>query len=43
VRAWIEKAYAEEAALQLGGVTEVENRLEVTPLLEGKETAPVIV
>ena len=41
VRAWIEKAYAEEAAHEIPGVTEVENRIEVTPLLEGKEKPPV--
>jgi osmotically-inducible protein OsmY len=40
VRAWIEKAEAEEAAQKVPGVTEVENRLEVTPLLNGKETPP---
>jgi osmotically-inducible protein OsmY len=41
VRAWIEKAEAEEAAHEVQGVTDVENRLEVTPLLEGKEKPPV--
>ena len=41
VRAWIEKAEAEEAAHEVPGVTLVENRLEVTPLLEGKEKPPV--
>jgi osmotically-inducible protein OsmY len=41
VRAWIEKAKAEEAASEVIGVKEVENRLEVTPLLEGKEKPPV--
>jgi osmotically-inducible protein OsmY len=41
VRAWIEKAEAEEAARELQGVTEVENLLEVTPLLEGKENPPI--
>jgi len=40
VRAWIEKADAEAAAREVPGVTEVENRLEVTPLLEGKEEPP---
>jgi osmotically-inducible protein OsmY len=40
VRAWIEKAEAEEAAHEVQGVTGVENRLEVTPLLEGKEQSP---
>jgi osmotically-inducible protein OsmY len=40
VRAWIEKAEAEEAAHEIQGVTEVENRLELTPLLEGKEKPP---
>ena len=40
VRAWVEKADAEEAAREVPGVTEVENRLEVTPLLEGKESPP---
>jgi osmotically-inducible protein OsmY len=39
VRAWIEKAEAEEAAREVPGVKEAENRLEVTPLLEGKEKA----
>ena len=43
VRAWIEKAEAEEAAHEVPGVTEVENRLEVTSLLEGKEKPPAIV
>jgi osmotically-inducible protein OsmY len=43
VRAWIEKAEAEQAAYDVPGITEVENRLEVTPLLEGKEKPPVIV
>ena len=42
VRAWIEKASAEEAAHEVPGVTEVENRLELTPLLEGKEKPPVM-
>lgn len=42
VRAWIEKSEAEEAAHEVQGVTEVENRLEVTPLLEGKEKPPPI-
>ena len=41
VRAWIEKAEAEAAAREVPGVKEVENRLEVTPLLEGKEKPPV--
>jgi osmotically-inducible protein OsmY len=40
VRAWIEKADAEDAARELPGVTEVENRLELTPLLKGKEKPP---
>jgi osmotically-inducible protein OsmY len=43
VRAWIEKAEAEEAVKGMPGVTEVENRLEVTPLLDGKEKPPGIV
>jgi hypothetical protein len=37
VRAWIEKTDAEVAALGVPGVTGVVNRLEVTPLLQGKE------
>ena len=41
VRAWIEKAEAEQAAHEVPGVTEVENRLEVTSLIEGKEKPPV--
>jgi osmotically-inducible protein OsmY len=41
VRAWIEKADAEAAAREVPGVTEVENRLELTPLLKGKEKPPV--
>jgi osmotically-inducible protein OsmY len=41
VRAWVEKEEAEEAAHQTPGVVEVENRLEVTPLLEGREKPPV--
>ncbi len=40
VRAWIEKAEAEEAACEVPGVTEVENQLQITPLLEGKEKYP---
>lgn len=40
VRAWIEKSGAEEAAYEVPGVKEVENRLEITPLLEGKEEPP---
>lgn len=40
VRAWIEKIEAEEAAHEVPGVTEVENKLEVTPLLDGKEKVP---
>jgi len=40
VRAWVEKAEAEAAAMEVPGVSEVENRLEITPLLEGKETPP---
>lgn len=40
VRAWVERAEAEAAALEVPGVKEVENRLEITPLLEGKETPP---
>jgi len=40
VRAWIEKADAEAAAREVPGVTEVENKLEVTPLLKGKEKPP---
>ncbi len=39
-RAWIEKVAAEEAAREVPGVTDVENRLEVTPLLEGREKPP---
>jgi osmotically-inducible protein OsmY len=42
VRAWIEKFEAEEAAHEVPGVVEVENRLEVTPLLEGKEQPPAV-
>ena len=41
VRAWIEKSEAQEAAYEVPGVEEVENRLEMSPLLEGKETPPV--
>ncbi len=41
VRAWIEKAEAEEAAHEVPGVIEVENQLEVTPLLDGKEKPPI--
>ena len=41
VRAWIEKTDAEVATLGVPGVTEVVNRIEVTPLLQGKEM-PVI-
>ena len=41
VRAWIEKTEAEEAAREVPGVKAVENRLEVTPLLEGREKPPV--
>ncbi len=41
VRAWIEKAEAEEAAHEVPGVRVVENRLEVTPFVEGKERPPV--
>ena len=37
VRAWVEKTDAEAAAREVPGVTEVENLLEVTPLLNGKE------
>ena len=43
VRAWIEKADAEEAAREVPGVTEVENRLEITPFLKGKENHPALV
>lgn len=41
VRAWIEKSEAQEAAYEVPGVEEVENQLEMSPLLEGKETPPV--
>ena len=41
VMAWIEKTEAEEAAREVPGVKAVENRLEVTPLLEGREKPPV--
>ena len=41
VRAWIEKAEAEQAAFDTPGISEVENRLEVTPLLKGKEKPPI--
>ncbi len=40
VRAWIEKVEAEEAAHDVPGVQEVDNQLEVTPLLAGKEKPP---
>ncbi len=40
VRAWVEMAEAEEAAHHVKGVTAVENHLQLTPLLDGKEKAP---
>ncbi len=42
VRAWFEKVEAEYIVRRLPGVKEVENRLELVPLLEGKEPIPVI-
>ncbi len=41
VRAWIEIAEAEEAAHHVKGVTVVENNLQLTPLLDGRERPPM--
>ncbi len=40
VHALVEIAEAGQAAYQVPGVTEVENRLELTPLLERRKTSP---
>ncbi len=40
VRAWIEIAEAEEAARHIPGVIAVQNHLQLTPLLDGREKAP---
>ncbi len=40
VRAWVEKVEAERVAREAPGVSAVENRLVLTPLLEGKEPVP---
>ncbi len=39
-RAWIEKVEAERVVREMPGVTEVENQIELSPLLEGKENPP---
>jgi len=41
VRAWIEKAEAEQAALEVTELPKLKTGWKVTPLLDGKETPPV--
>ncbi len=40
VRAWVEKVEAECIAKHIPGVQEVDNKLELIPMLQGKETPP---
>ena len=40
MRDWVEKTDVKASAREVPGVTEVENRLEVTPLLNRKEQPP---
>ncbi len=40
VYAWVEKAEAERITREIPGIKEVENRLTLTPLLDGKESPP---